>query len=118
MTTTILIADDEEFIVEMVRILLEDEGYRVLCARDGLEALALAEQEHPALILSDVMMPHLTGIELARQLRVCQDGDSPPIILLSAVVPPRSLPERTVFLRKPFDIEALSRLVADLLAAP
>jgi hypothetical protein len=57
----------------------------------------------------------LTGIQLALRLRFCEDGASPLIILLTAVPPPRSLPERTVFVRKPFDFEALTHLVTTLL---
>lgn len=115
MPAKILIADDEVFIVDLVAILLEDEGYAVLRAYDGLEALALAERERPQLILSDVTMPGLSGIELARRLRVSEDGTGPPIVLLSAVTPPRDLPERTIFVPKPFDLEYLAALVARLL---
>jgi two-component system sensor histidine kinase/response regulator len=115
MADTILIADDEEFIVDLLATLLEDEGYRVLRAYDGLEALTLAERERPDLVLSDVMMPRLSGIELARRLRISEDGSGPPIVLLSAVDPPRDLPERTIFAPKPFDLEHLATLVARLL---
>ena len=118
MAATILIADDEDYIVDLVAILFEEEGYRVLRARDGGEALALAERERPDLVVSDVMMPHLTGLELARRLRERQNGYGPPIILCSAVPPPRDLPERTTYLPKPFDIDQLSNLVAELLAPP
>src|SRR5258708_2202940 len=103
MTATILMADDDLFIVDMVTALLEDEGYTVLRARDGAEALALAVTERPDLILADVMMPRLTGVELAWRLRAGVDGTGPPIILLSAVHVPPDLPERTVFVPKPFD---------------
>ena len=117
MDETILVADDEDFIADMVAILLEDEGYRVLRAKNGAEALALAETKRPDLVVSAVMMPLLSGLELARELRDRENGYGPPIILCSAVPPPGDLPERTVFLAKPFDIEQLTRLVAGLLAA-
>ena len=116
MTATILVADDELFIVNLVAALLEDEGYTVLHARDGAEALALAVTERPDLILADVMMPRLTDIELAQRLRAIEGGAGPPIILLSAVHEPRDLPEHTVFVPKPFDMEHLAALVARLLA--
>jgi two-component system sensor histidine kinase/response regulator len=118
MAETILVAEDEEFIADLVAILFEEEGYRVLRARDGAEALALAEGERPDLVISDVMMPHLSGIELARKLRDRENGYGPPIILCSAVPPPSDLPERTIFVAKPFDIDDLSNLVASMLAAP
>ena len=57
MSAKILIADDEEFIVDLLATLLEDEGFTVLRAYDGAQALAIAERERPDLILSDVMMP-------------------------------------------------------------
>jgi two-component system sensor histidine kinase/response regulator len=117
MAETILIADDEDFIVEMLAALFEDEGYRVLRAHDGLEALTLAEREHPDLVLSDVLMPRLSGIELVRRLRHDEDGTGPPVILLSAVPPPRSLPERTTFVAKPFDIVQLLGVVTALFLA-
>ena len=62
------------------------------------------------------MMPQLSGLELARRLRARADGTGPPIILLSAVSTPRDLPERTIFARKPFDVNHLAALVARLLA--
>jgi two-component system sensor histidine kinase/response regulator len=116
MDETILVADDEDFIADVIAILLEDEGYRVLRAKNGAEALALAEGERPDLVLSDVMMPLLSGLELARELRNRENGYGPPIILCSAVPPPRDLPARTVFVAKPFDIEALTATVHTLLA--
>jgi two-component system sensor histidine kinase/response regulator len=118
MDETILVADDEEYIADVIAILLEDEGYRVLRAKNGAEALALAEGEHPDLVVSDVMMPLLSGLELARELRDRENGYGPPIILCSAVRPPSNLPERTVFMAKPFDIETLTATVRALLARP
>jgi two-component system sensor histidine kinase/response regulator len=117
MDETILVAEDEEFIADIIAVLLEDEGYRVLRASNGAEALALAEGERPDLVLSDVMMPLLSGLDLAHQLRDRENGYGPPIILCSAVPPPRDLPERTVFVPKPFDLEHLIAVVGSLLAA-
>ena len=116
MARTILIADDEEFIVDLIATLFDDEGYRVLRAADGLAALALAEREQPDLVLTDVMMPGLSGIELAQRLRGDEDGTGPPVVLLSAVPPTRDLPARTTFVAKPFDIVNLLGVVAALLS--
>jgi DNA-binding response OmpR family regulator len=118
MGETILVAEDEVYIGDMLAVLLEDEGYRVLRARDGAEALALAEGARPDLVISDVMMPRMSGIALARRLRISEDGTGPPIVLLSAVSPPRDLPERTVFVPKPFDLDQLIAVVGRLLARP
>ncbi len=116
MSATILIADDEAFIVDLLATLLEDEGFTVLRAYDGAEALAIAERERPDLILSDVMMPRLSGIELVARLRTWEDGSSPPVILMSAVTAPPRLPPRTIFIPKPFDLDTVLVAVAALLA--
>ena len=81
MTRTILIADDEEFIVDLLATLLEDEQYRVLRAYDGEEALRAAEREHPHLIITDVMMPKMQGWEVLRELR---RDSTVPVLMLTA----------------------------------
>lgn len=78
----ILVADDEADIRALLRILLEKDGYRVLEAADGLEALqALRDHPEVSLILLDIMMPHLDGFETARALRKSTDA---PILFLTA----------------------------------
>jgi two-component system, cell cycle response regulator len=66
---TILVIDDSPDIVQSSRFLLEAEGHRVLTANDGPSGIALAEQEHPHLILVDYFMPGMTGEEVVRQVR-------------------------------------------------
>jgi CheY-like chemotaxis protein len=115
MTRTILIADDEEFIVDLLATLLEDEQYRVLRAYDGEQALQAVRGEHPDLIITDVMMPKLTGTDLARRVRAeGVDRVMTPIILMSAVQHPPAIPD-THYLAKPFDIEQVLNLVEHLL---
>lgn len=65
----ILIADDEQSIREILRIYLENEGYEVVEAEDGADALRKIEFEKPDLVLLDIMMPILDGIEVCRQVR-------------------------------------------------
>jgi response regulator NasT len=78
----ILIAEDETIIRLDVRTLLEKAGHEVVAeARDGQEAVALAEQHDPELIVMDVRMPHLDGIEAARQIT---DRKPVPIVMLTA----------------------------------
>jgi DNA-binding response OmpR family regulator len=78
---TILLADDDEMIVDVLRYRLEAEGYTVIVARDGEEALHLALSADPDLVLLDVMMPRLQGWEVCRELR----RTSPvPILMLTA----------------------------------
>lgn len=79
--TTILVVDDEQNIVELARLYLEKEGYRVETAGDGREALEKAKRLRPALIILDVMLPECDGFEVCRRLR--QDGDVP-ILMLTA----------------------------------
>jgi DNA-binding response OmpR family regulator len=78
---TILIADDDQKIVEMLRRTLSYEGYGVLTAADGREALAQAEAHHPDLVVLDWMMPGLDGVEVARRLRA---AEGMPILMLTA----------------------------------
>ena len=65
----ILLVDDEPDIIEIIRFNLSQEGYQILSARDGLEALKVAEKHMPHLIIMDVMMPNMDGIEACEQLR-------------------------------------------------
>lgn len=82
-TKTILVVDDETRLVSLVESYLTREGYRVVTAGDGREALNVARREHPDLIILDLMMPEMDGYEFMRQHR--SDKDTP-IILLTARV--------------------------------
>ena len=81
MTATILLADDDEMIVEVLQRQLEREGFAVLPASDGEAALALARTHQPDLVLLDVMMPKLQGWEVCRELR---RESAVPILMLTA----------------------------------
>lgn len=80
----ILIVNDSPDALALTSVVLQQAGYRVLTAADGLEGLALAHRELPALIISDVAMPHLNGIELCRQVRDDARMALTPILLISA----------------------------------
>jgi DNA-binding response OmpR family regulator len=82
--TTILVVDDEPAIVDLVRFTLEDADVRVVEASDGVEALDLARRIKPDLVLLDVQMPRLDGLEVCRQLRSEPDLARTPIIMLTA----------------------------------
>jgi CheY-like chemotaxis protein len=113
---TILVVDDEPLIREVVVDLLRDEGYAVVTADDGHAALEMVQQEAPALVLMDVMMPRMDGRAAFRAMREHAHGDGLPVILMSAMVEPADLDsEITAFLRKPLDLEQLLALVAQLL---
>lgn len=116
MSKTILIADDEEFIVDLLATLLEEEEYRILRAYDGEQALAAIQREQPQLIITDIMMPKMSGTELATRLRAQEKDDyHTPIILMSAVSSPLTIPN-TIYLPKPFDIDHVLELVTLLLS--
>ena len=69
MTKTIMIVDDEPSIRTSLEGVLEDEGYKVICASDGNEALKTIEEEMPDLILLDIWMPGIDGIETLKRMR-------------------------------------------------
>lgn len=74
MPTTILVVDDDVNLVELVRDYLQREGYQVLVAGDGPTALTLAQAHQPDLVVLDVMLPGLDGIEVCRRLRQFSDA--------------------------------------------
>ncbi len=80
----ILVVDDEIYIVHILEFSLTMEGYSVLTASDGEEALRIIEQERPDLVVLDIMMPKLDGYEVCRRLRQDEQFRSLPVILLSA----------------------------------
>ena len=81
MKQKILVVDDERPIEEILKYNLEKEGYSVILAYDGEEALRLVEQEEPALIILDIMMPKKDGFTVCREIRAHKDI---PIIMLTA----------------------------------
>ena len=81
---SVLVAEDESALVTLLRYNLEREGYRVLEARDGEEALLVSSEEKPDVVLLDWMLPQLSGIEVCRRLRSRQETRNVPIIMLTA----------------------------------
>ncbi|MEX1107683.1 MAG: phosphate regulon transcriptional regulator PhoB [Dongiaceae bacterium] len=80
----ILVVEDETALVTLLRYNLEREGFEVIEAKDGEEALLLARERKPDLVLLDWMLPLISGIEVCRQLRRLPDTRSVPIIMLTA----------------------------------
>jgi len=81
---TILIVDDESNMRFLVRIILESEGYEVVEAPHGAAALERAKESRPALVVTDLMMPVMTGRELIERLRADPETASIPIVVVSA----------------------------------
>jgi len=80
----ILIVDDEEHIRELLKYNLEKNNYKCITAEDGLEALKIAKDQRPRLILLDLMLPKLDGYEVCKAIRKDNEISSTPIIILSA----------------------------------
>jgi DNA-binding response OmpR family regulator len=83
-TPLVLVADDEEDIRALVAFRLERAGYEVITAADGEEALTLATNRLPDLVVLDMMMPKATGLEVTRSLRERDETKDIPVILLTA----------------------------------
>jgi DNA-binding response OmpR family regulator len=81
---TILVIDDEKDLIELVRYNLEREGYDVIAAADGPSGLEIAMQHKPDLIVLDLMMPGMDGLEVCKQLRSDARTNRVPVIMLSA----------------------------------
>jgi len=80
----ILVVDDEEVLADTIAYNLEQEGYQVIIAADGTSALSAVRSEHPDLIVLDIMLPGIDGLEVCRQLRREDDTAMVPIIMLTA----------------------------------
>lgn len=112
MPAKILVVDDEPAIREYLKMVLTETGYTVLVAADGREALPVAVQEQPDLILLDIMMPHLDGIATCQQLRERPTTRNLRIIMLTAYDTQDRLEESIVagaddFLSKPINLTEL-----------
>src|SRR5207237_6608988 len=81
---TILVADDESHILHVVSLKLRNAGFRVVTAQDGQEALELAQQEKPDLLITDYHMPQLSGLELCQRLKQDPATSGIPAIMLTA----------------------------------
>jgi DNA-binding response OmpR family regulator len=81
MKEKILVVDDDVHIVEIVQAYLEKDGYKVLTALDGRHALEMAQKEHPALLILDLMLPQMSGWDVMRALR---PSSKVPVIMLTA----------------------------------
>ena len=109
---TILIVEDEQPVREYLAELVREAGHQPLRAGHGREALEVVASERPDLVLADVMLPILGGVELCRRLKADPTTASIPVILMSAAV--RRLGDRAGaedFVEKPLDLEALEALL-------
>lgn len=111
----VLVAEDEEPIAAALMLIIEDAGYVPLIAAHGKEALDMSRDRHPALIITDLMMPYLDGAELISAIRAdaAQDNHAAPPIVLMTAAGLRAAQDAgaDALLRKPFNIEDVEALL-------
>jgi CheY-like chemotaxis protein len=118
--TTVLIVEDNERNMRLMRLLLRPLGYALLEATDGKEALAIVEEHTPDIILVDIQLPDVDGLEVTRRLRQNPRFATTPIVALTAYAMPG---DREMFLRagctgyvaKPIDTRAFPEIIASYL---
>lgn len=107
----VLIVDDDLVVLDMLRTVLQEEGFPVVGANNGTAALHLLQRTPVALVLTDFMMPGLSGLELADHLRHDPRTATVPVILMSAFPPPDGETRVAAVIPKPFALDELVRLV-------
>lgn len=112
MAKTVLIIDDSKAIRDMVAFTLEPHGYRMVGAADGSEGLTKLRAENPALVITDLNMPVMNGIEFIRNARQDTAGAGVPIVMLTTETKPELKAEgkaagATGWINKPFDADML-----------
>src|SRR5260370_440693 len=115
---TVLVVDDEERIRSSLRGILSDEGFRVLDTGSAPEVMALIEREHPAVVLLDVWMPDIDGIELLRRIKT--ERPAVEVIMISGHANIQSAVAATKlgaadFIQKPFSVSGLLAAIARVL---
>jgi two-component system response regulator VicR len=105
---TILIIDDEYLIADILSFALEDEGFQTVVAGSGHKALDILDRERPDLIITDFMMPGMTGLELAESIKARAMHALTPIMLMSGAQAYMGAERPDLFdevIEKPFDID-------------
>ncbi len=115
---TVLVIDDDPVILELLRVNFEIEGFDVICAKDGDEGLLRAQNDHPDVVISDIMMPRRDGLQLLADLKEGPATQDLPVILLSAKAQKTEVEQGLElgaddYITKPFDpLELIDRLNA------
>ena len=124
MTTTqgyLLVVDDIPDILKLLDATLKFKGYRVVTARNGQEALEAIQQEHPALVIADILMPKIDGFNLVHRLRLNPETRDIPVVFLSATYVSPEDKEFAIaigvnrFIEKPVDLEQFLPMIEDIL---
>jgi DNA-binding response OmpR family regulator len=116
----VLVCDDELYILESVSFVVRQEGYDVLTAEDGNQGLLLFREEHPDLVLLDVMMPGRTGYEVCREIKSDKRSSGTYVILLTAMGQERDVEDgyrsgADEYITKPFSPRFLRKRLHELL---
>ncbi len=119
----VLIVDDEADVVRLLQFRFEKEGFETIMAGDGPSALAMVEAEAPDLVLLDIMMPLMDGMEVLRQIRSRRKTSKTPVIMLTAKTASITVDEArqlwvSDYIMKPFDPEVLVRKAKKALKIP
>ncbi len=121
---TILVVEDEPAIADVLLQVLEEEGYKVVLAIDGQHGLHQVAEVKPDLVLSDLMMPVVTGAEMYRKMQSDPEMSRIPIVLMSAAAAAPgfavtgSIPTYVGFVKKPLDLERLMQLIMLAIGPP
>lgn len=118
-TSTILLVDDEPDILGFMEMALREEGYTVVSASSGLDALKVVEEQPPDLILLDAKMPLMDGRQFMVALRSSKENHVPVVLMTAARIPPDEIAGIGAqgYLAKPFDLDDLLDCVARFLPA-
>jgi CheY-like chemotaxis protein len=113
----ILLAEDNESNIATMTDYLEIQGYQVSLARNGIEAVQLAKQQKPDLILMDIQMPEMDGLEATRRIRTEADLDTIPIVAITALAMPGDREQclaagATDYLTKPVSLKKLASIIS------
>ncbi len=119
----VIVIDDEPDIVTFLTLLLEDNGYATVSAKDGQEGIEKVRSEHPDLVLLDITMPEKTGVRCYREMRDDPELKSIPVVIVTGVAKEfkdfistrRQVPPPDGFISKPIDKQELLDIVARLL---
>jgi CheY-like chemotaxis protein len=117
----VLVADDEEDILTLVTTIVARAGHEVVSVRDGAEALAAIRDRRPDLVVLDISMPEVDGLEVLRRLRADGETSGLPVLLLSAQAQEADVRRgfdagASAYVKKPFSPSELAQRVDDLLA--
>ncbi len=114
----ILVIDDEPELLALMMEVLEDEGYQAFSAANGADGIRLNEQENPDLIILDLRMPEMDGIETLRQIR--KKDDKVKVVILTGYGSPDTIRDAadldvSEYLSKPFENDQLVRIISEML---